>query len=152
MYFASDDGKIYSSKEYRGSFWRELSQNSNMAYNTVSLYANGKRTTYNVHKLVALAFFGAPMGRDVNHIDGDKRNNNVSNLEYCTRSENAKHAYSSGLKAKGQNHSMAIYSDRIIEQVHRLRDRGFTQRGIAKRLLMTQTHVWRVLKGINRAT
>lgn len=53
-----------------------------------------------VHKLVALAFLGErPLGYDINHIDTDKLNNRADNLEYCTRSENIRHAYKNGLNA-----------------------------------------------------
>lgn len=53
-----------------------------------------------VHRLVAYAFVPCDPGRDfVNHIDGNKQNNHASNLEWCTRSENMKHAYAHGLKS-----------------------------------------------------
>ena len=51
-----------------------------------------------VHTLVARAFIGeCPKGREVNHKDGDKRNNHWSNLEYLTHKENIRHAWDSGM-------------------------------------------------------
>lgn len=58
---------------------------------------NGK--CYYVHRLVADAFFDGDHDKiDVNHIDGNRLNNKLSNLEWCTRKENIRHAYINGLK------------------------------------------------------
>lgn len=63
------------------------------------LSKDGKSSPFSVHRLVALAFLGMPDGdRDeINHIDGDKLNNHVSNLEWCTRLQNMRHASAMGL-------------------------------------------------------
>lgn len=51
-----------------------------------------------VHRVVADTFFdGDHNGRDVNHIDGNKTNNFIGNLEFCTRQENIQHAWETGL-------------------------------------------------------
>ena len=64
----------------------------------VTLSKNGKYKPTKVHKLVAAAFIGPrPEGLEINHIDGDHQNNAASNLEYCTQSENMKHAVRLGL-------------------------------------------------------
>jgi hypothetical protein len=68
-------------------------------YLTVYLCFDGKRTAINVHRVVAMAFHGTREGLDVNHIDGDKINNRPENLEWCTRSENMRHALATGLMA-----------------------------------------------------
>ncbi|KKP97229.1 MAG: HNH endonuclease family protein [Candidatus Moranbacteria bacterium GW2011_GWD2_36_12] len=63
-------------------------------YNRVRLWKDGKRKEYLVHRLVALTFLRKKKNRTiVNHKDCDKKNNNVNNLEFCTYSENAIHAY-----------------------------------------------------------
>ena len=67
-------------------------------YRRVTLYDHGKSKHYPVHRLVAEAFIPNPENKPtINHIDGDKNNNHVSNLEWSTRSENSKHAYDNGL-------------------------------------------------------
>ena len=68
-------------------------------YKIVVLAKNKKVKTLRVHRLVALAFIDNFENKpQVNHKDGNKLNNNVENLEWCTNSENEKHAYKLGLK------------------------------------------------------
>lgn len=67
-------------------------------YKFVCFRKNGKNFNKLIHRLVAQAFIPNPMNySDVNHIDGDKTNNVIDNLEWCTRSYNLKHALSIGL-------------------------------------------------------
>ena len=61
---------------------------------TVNLSKNGKNKVYGVHRLVAKAFLTKLSNiLEVNHIDGNKQNNQVENLEWVTRTENLEHAY-----------------------------------------------------------
>ena len=71
----------------------------NKGYPKLNLHLNNVRITRRVHRLVALALIPNPEGKEqVNHINGDKTDNSTSNLEWCTGSENMKHAYDTGLK------------------------------------------------------
>lgn len=68
-------------------------------YLVLTLRRDNKQILQRVHRLVAEAFLGGPHpGLDVNHIDGDKTNNCIDNLEWCTRGENARHAFRTGLR------------------------------------------------------
>lgn len=61
--------------------------------------SNGKQKNCRVHRLVAEYFLPNPDNmKEVNHKDGNKDNNHVSNLEWCTRSNNVKHSFDTGLK------------------------------------------------------
>ena len=67
-------------------------------YVKVELWKNGKGYTRDVHRLVAIAFLEPGLGQtDVNHVDGHKDNNIVTNLEWCTKKENMQHAMATGL-------------------------------------------------------
>lgn len=66
----------------------------NNGYYVVWLSKDGKVKPYTVHRLIAKAFIKEIKGSNyVNHIDGNKKNNNVSNLEWCTPRENITHSY-----------------------------------------------------------
>ena len=68
-------------------------------YCVVGMAINKKPRTNLVHRLVLSAFVPNKNNYpQVNHIDGNKQNNNVENLEWCTSSQNLKHAYKTGLR------------------------------------------------------
>lgn len=68
-------------------------------YKTTTLSKDGKRKTYLVHRLVAETFIRNEKSKpEVNHMDADKTNNCVSNLEWVTAKENSMHATSLGIK------------------------------------------------------
>lgn len=69
----------------------------------VELWKDNKRQVKMIHRLVAETFIPNPDGKpQVNHKDGNRMNNSVENLEWCTCSENSNHAYKTGLsKPKG---------------------------------------------------
>jgi hypothetical protein len=71
----------------------------NSGYKMVSLKKDCKQKMCSIHRLVAIAFLPNENNLpQVNHKDGNKLNNNLDNLEWCTRSENIKHMYNNGLK------------------------------------------------------
>ena len=93
-YKITSDGRVYS--EYLGDFIKPFY--SKGGYVRVKLNYGDRSKKYMVHRLVAMAFIPNPDNKpEVNHIDGDKHNNNAENLEWVTRSENIRHAFSTGL-------------------------------------------------------
>lgn len=102
-YTVRTDGKVFNKNEH------ELKQTVNRdGYSMVKLCNKGYEKNCLVHRLVAEAFIPNPDNkRTVNHIDGNKTNNDISNLEWCTHSENEKHAYANSLRR-----SYLTYSDR----------------------------------------
>lgn len=133
MYQCSSEGRIRSLDRviHSNNKWNSYSKIeeskvlkpifNRSGYQQVVLYRDGVGTRSTVHRWVALTFIPNPEDkRNVNHIDGCKTNNKVSNLEWNTTSENALHAYKTGLNVsnKGEKHGMAKL---IASQVHRIR-------------------------------
>ena len=110
-------------------------------YLYVSLWFKNTSKTFALHRLVAEAFCENPDDKNVvNHIDGNKLNNNACNLEWVTHSENHKHAYSLGLRSAeehaekmiGKKHSTAskyhnvCWATRDKRWVASIKDKGVT--------------------------
>lgn len=97
-YYIYEDGALYSIKSSKFLSHKLDSRKHYLMYN---LKKRGVSKMVLVHRLVAIAFIPNPKNKPVvNHKDGNKKNNNVSNLEWMTRSENSKHAYDMGLTPK----------------------------------------------------
>ncbi len=98
IYTISRDGVIVNTKT-----GRIIKQSINSKYTLVSIrFKTGRgKTTVTVHRLVANAFIPNPENKpQINHIDGNKKNNCASNLEWVTQSENMRHGWSIGLFKK----------------------------------------------------
>lgn len=89
-----------------------------------------------LHRLVAEHFIPNPEGHpQVNHIDGNRYNNTVENLEWVSASENVLHAYSTGLKThRGEMNPTGILSEQDVKCIWALRHTDLTARQIRDRL------------------
>lgn len=119
-YEASDKGRLRSTN-YKNSGKTKVLKPAlaNDGYlKTMLLNDDGKYRSWTVHLFICLTFLGEkPKGYEVNHMDGNKTNNSINNLEYVTRSENIKHAYNYGLitpKVGASNGNSKLTEDDII--------------------------------------
>lgn len=98
-------------------------------YLEVNLYKNSKCTAKIIHRLVAKAFIPNNFNKpQVNHIDGNKLNNKVSNLEWMSNSENQLHAYKLGLQPSraGENNNKAKITDKDVNLLKQLYNSGMS--------------------------
>ena len=93
-YWISQDGKVFNSSGKELKTTRTTS-----GYATCCTCVNGKKSSFLMHRVLAELFIPNPENKPcVNHIDGDKSNFDLSNLEWVTHSENTIHAQNTGLK------------------------------------------------------
>lgn len=122
-YYVSNYGRFYNDKFKRFIKGRKNSD----GYLNVSFCIDGVQTYHKAHRLVAEAFIPNPNNYPViNHLDGDKTNNNVSNLEWCTSSANRIHAVNvlgckTGIGVKNVN---AKLNDDAVREIRKELSKG----------------------------
>lgn len=124
-YEINEDGDIFVSKTMK-----KMSTHKNkFGYVRTHLINNsGDRVQVAVHRVVYSTFVG-PIDKDkeINHLDGIKTNNNVSNLEQTTRKQNIKHAYDTGLKCNyGLMNKRAKLTPKDVIEIRDLRSWGMS--------------------------
>lgn len=125
-YQISDQGRIFTKRRLDGNriiYGRELHPRiTSDGYLKVSLTKNSMSKGYYVHRLVALQFIANPNNLpQVNHIDGNKFNNNVSNLEWCTQKENINHAATHSLMQRGAARPSAKLTEEQVIEIYKLK-------------------------------
>ena len=118
-------------------------------YKRVAIMVDGKLITLKVHRIVAKAFIDNLNNKpQVNHIDGIKTNNHVSNLEWMNNSENVQHAFDNGLmKAKRLHEShRSKQTKEGIERMCFLRSLGMSYQSIAKEVGVSKSVAIRNIK------
>lgn len=86
-----------------------------------------------IHQLVAKAFIPNPNNyTQVNHIDGNKTNNCVSNLEWCSAKENVQHSLKTGLRKTGENTVQARFTNAEVLEIRNMLANGISQAQIAR--------------------
>ena len=122
-------------------------------YMYLQLWKNGKYKNARVNRLVAKAFVSNPLNKEqVNHKNLNKQDNKASNLEWCTASENKRHAIKNGITfAKpqlGEKHGMAVLTEKIVKEIRR-KSRSISSSLLARKYKVSHSAIRRV---INRVT
>lgn len=137
-YTVREDGKIFGNHTCgRGKAGRELKQRLNSdGYYCVTVGVNGNRTVMRVHRIIALAFIENPLNLpEVDHIDNDRTNNHVSNLQWISSSDNKnKIPYDRRSKPRqGEKNGRAILTEKEVLEIRELYKTGIKISDIAKR-------------------
>ena len=142
LYEISNYGRVKSLKRFnpksgKGGRWypeRMISIRSDKdGYLIANLCKDGKNKLCKVHRLVLSSFEKQDLNLQVNHIDGNKQNNRLDNLEWVTCSENIKHAWRIGLNNQdGSRNRMAkLTEEKILEIVELFKTTNLSDRKIA---------------------
>lgn len=117
-------------------------------YYRINLYDNlGKYKTYRVHRLLGIAFIPNPNNYPcINHIDGNKLNNDLSNLEWCTYKHNIIHAVQNKLRIAPtkEKHGRSLLN---IDLVNQIRNNALTLNDAKALCNISKTQYYRVKRG-----
>ena len=147
-YYVTEDGKVIT----KNGLTKKPTNNGN-GYLQIGIYVNGKRQMFKLHRLIAECYIPNPDNKpQVNHIDGNKLNNCISNLEWVTCKENIRHAHDNGLSKgmKGEtNHQSKLTKEDVINirKIYIPRHLEFGQIALAKKYNVSKSLIGQIIKG-----
>ena len=161
-YFISNNGIVYSlqprSNQPPPKKMRVLARGKAFGYDIVNLMRDKKGHKRFVHRLVLEAFVGkAPSGYECQHLDGNRSNNNLSNLKWGTRKENQMDRVRHGTSNRGERHPNHKLSKEEVIEIKKLAtaynkktrsiDKGGNYAEIAKRFGVSKSAVEAIVRG-----
>lgn len=142
LYKISDGGNVFSLRSNRNL----KPQVNTTGYLQLPLCVNGEKKLVCIHRLIAEHFIPNPDNKpQVNHIDGNKKNNQLDNLEWVTAHENMVHSHALGLNKslkKGINHHKNKLTENDVREIRRLYATGMiSQTSLSKKFGTNQTNI-----------
>lgn len=136
------DGKKQTFKE------RILNKRHNgYGYYQVGLNSKGKRVYFYIHRLVGEAFIDNPNDLpQINHINGNKEDNFVNNLEWISAKDNTIHSWKTGLSKGRENHGMSkLTNNEVLEIRKKYLSKNYSQRKLAKEYSVSQKTIYNII-------
>jgi len=151
IYEVSDQGRVKSLKFDKERILRTALNTK--GYLQAHLFHNGERKTFLVHRLVAEACIPNPESDErleINHRNGDKTDNRVANLEWCTHSENVHHSRDVlGKTPRGESHGRSKLTEAEVRLMRKLyKVHGITQQILAARFRVSQMDVGFIVRRV----
>lgn len=123
-------------------------------YHAVGLWNRGSMKGFGVHRIVARAFIGEiPPSKQVNHKNGVRNDNRLSNLELVTAKENVQHSFDvlkrvgkNTNPSKGEAHPNSSLNAKKVGQIRALYTQGWTQVRLAEKFKTPQTNISRIIR------
>ena len=162
--YLTEEGKAFEKQldQKNQEYFVELPIRSTSSYDRISVLVDGKRERFHLHVLMAVAFLGLDLrshgtnnlSLQVDHIDNNKRNNRVENLEIVTKQENLTRAWkmgcykNNGFASKGKpKKSLRKFSSDDVTQIKTLKAAGLSYRKIAEKFNCNHVAIYQILKG-----
>lgn len=122
--------------------------NNRTGYKFVQLYLNKKMHNVTIHRLVAETFIENTENLStVNHKDGNKHNNTVDNLEWCSNEYNHKHATETGLKSKGSQIGTSKLNENCVHAIKYFLKQGYSHSQLSEIFLISRASVSLISEG-----